>query len=152
MDVTLASHTRDLWEDKQHWIYLRTTLDTHVGNISRLRTYISETFGAESKFMEEMSADLSSRFTEVEKKIEKQLQERTNNLVDLVFSSINSQDAHISAETGTSMWRLSWITFVFLPLTFLAVRIVHTFHHTGNSVLNFVIGCVWYECRNFRQP
>ena len=37
-----------------------------------------------------------------------------------MYKSISIRDARHSLELNTSMWRLSWITFIFLPLTFLA--------------------------------
>lgn len=37
-----------------------------------------------------------------------------------MYKSISIRDARRSLELNTSLWRLSWITFVFLPLTFLA--------------------------------
>lgn len=35
-----------------------------------------------------------------------------------MYKSVGIRDSRHSLELGTSMWRLSWITFVFLPLTF----------------------------------
>ena len=37
-----------------------------------------------------------------------------------VYKSISIRDARQSFELNTSLWRLSWIIFIFLPLTFLA--------------------------------
>ena len=45
--------------------------------------------------------------------------ERTNPWLQM-YKSISIRDARQSLELNTSMWRLSWITFIFLPLTFLA--------------------------------
>lgn len=36
-----------------------------------------------------------------------------------MYKSISIRDARQSLELNTSLWRLSWITFIFLPLTFL---------------------------------
>jgi hypothetical protein len=35
-----------------------------------------------------------------------------------MYKSVGIRDSRHSLELGTSMWRLSWITFIFLPLTF----------------------------------
>ena len=40
-------------------------------------------------------------------------------MVDLMYKSISIRDARRSIELNTSLWRLSWITFIFLPLTWL---------------------------------
>ncbi|KAK7184970.1 ankyrin repeat-containing protein [Paraphaeosphaeria sporulosa] len=40
-------------------------------------------------------------------------------MIDLVYKSISINDARRSMELNASLWRLSWVTFIFLPLTFL---------------------------------
>jgi hypothetical protein len=42
----------------------------------------------------------------------------TSGLSDLMYKSVGIRDARHSLQLGLSMWRLSWITFIFLPLTF----------------------------------
>ena len=37
-----------------------------------------------------------------------------------MYKSVAMRDARQSLELNASLWRLSWITFVFLPLTFLS--------------------------------
>jgi Mg2+ and Co2+ transporter CorA len=36
-----------------------------------------------------------------------------------MYKSVSIRDARLSLELNASLWRLSWITFIFLPLTFL---------------------------------
>jgi len=36
-----------------------------------------------------------------------------------MYRSVAIRDSHASLQLGTSMWRLSWITFIFLPATFI---------------------------------
>ena len=48
-----------------------------------------------------------------------------------MYKSVSIRDARKSVELNTSLWRLSWITFIFLPLTFLVGFFgmnVDTFH------------------------
>jgi Mg2+ and Co2+ transporter CorA len=40
-------------------------------------------------------------------------------LIDLMYKSVTIRDSKQSLELNASLWRLSWITFIFLPLTFL---------------------------------
>jgi hypothetical protein len=42
----------------------------------------------------------------------------TSGLSDLMYKSVGIRDSRHSLQLGLSMWRLSWITFIFLPLTF----------------------------------
>lgn len=37
---------------------------------------------------------------------------------DLMYKSIGIRDSRHGLQLNTSLWRLSWITFIFLPLTF----------------------------------
>lgn len=37
-----------------------------------------------------------------------------------MYKSISIRDARQSLELNTSLWRLSWVTFLFLPATFLS--------------------------------
>lgn len=46
------------------------------------------------------------------------IMQRTAALSELMFKSVAFRDARDSLQLGVSMWRLSWITFIFLPLTF----------------------------------
>ena len=78
-----------------------------------------------------------TEFNRLSSEVEEMLKKPVANMVDLVsqgllsfveqanaclqmYKSISIRDARQSLELNTSMWRLSWITFIFLPLTFLA--------------------------------
>ena len=78
-----------------------------------------------------------SEFNRLSSEVEETLKKPVAQMVDLVgqrlfrvfdranawlqmYKSISIRDARQSLELNTSMWRLSWITFIFLPLTFLA--------------------------------
>ena len=37
-----------------------------------------------------------------------------------MYKSVAIRDTRLSLELNASLWRLSWITFIFLPLTFLS--------------------------------
>lgn len=37
---------------------------------------------------------------------------------DLMYKSVGIRDSRHGLQLNTSLWRLSWITFIFLPLTF----------------------------------
>ena len=51
--------------------------------------------------------------------VQEDLMQPTANLNDLMYKSVGIRDSRQSLQLGLSMWRLSWITFIFLPLTFL---------------------------------
>ncbi|KAI1075649.1 hypothetical protein F5B20DRAFT_558890 [Whalleya microplaca] len=49
-----------------------------------------------------------------------QLDETSRNLIQLEFNLVSINEARRSTTTSASMSRLSWITFIFLPLTFIS--------------------------------
>ncbi|KAK8032109.1 hypothetical protein PG990_001843 [Apiospora arundinis] len=49
-----------------------------------------------------------------------QLDDTTRDLLHVEFAWVSIREAHLSTSLATSMKRLSWITFVFLPITFTA--------------------------------
>ena len=51
--------------------------------------------------------------------IEESLKKPSAHIIYLMYKSVSIRDARQSLETNNSLWRLSWITFIFLPLTFL---------------------------------
>jgi Mg2+ and Co2+ transporter CorA len=40
-------------------------------------------------------------------------------MIKKLYKSVSIRDARLSLSLNASLWRLSWITFIFLPLTFL---------------------------------
>ena len=49
---------------------------------------------------------------------DREVVQRTTALSDVMYKSVAFRDSRDSLQFGVSMWRLSWITFIFLPLTF----------------------------------
>lgn len=52
-------------------------------------------------------------------RVQEDLVKPTDSLNDLMYKSVEIRDSRHSLQLNTSMWRLSWITFIFLPLTFI---------------------------------
>jgi hypothetical protein len=82
----------------------------------------------------EFFRDVPDQFKRIETLISEELVKPTASLSDLVrcpkplsarsntpqmYKSVDIRDSRFSLQLGTSMWRLSWVTFAFLPLTFL---------------------------------
>ena len=66
-----------------------------------------------------------------------------------MYKSISIRDARQSLELNTSMWRLSWITFIFLPLTFLAgVFGMNVSELTSNPPLKWLGESIAYDQRH----
>jgi CorA-like Mg2+ transporter protein len=69
----------------------------------------------EDDWLEEMPQD----FDRIATTISEDLTKPTQALISLLYQSVSIRDSRLSLQLNTSMWRLSWITFIFLPLTFM---------------------------------
>lgn len=69
----------------------------------------------EANWLESNSADMER----ISALIQEDLVKPTANLADLMYKSVGIRDSRHGLQLNTSMWRLSWITFIFLPLTFM---------------------------------
>ncbi|KAA8913609.1 hypothetical protein FN846DRAFT_771816 [Sphaerosporella brunnea] len=112
------SRAPSLWKNQAKWLVYEKIMYGHQDAVNDLRKYLVELDGDlsdEGQWLRESPAD----FTRLGNQIEEDLVKRTNNLSDLMYKSVGIRDSHESLRLGASMWRLSWITFIFLPLTFL---------------------------------
>jgi len=90
----------------------------HIDVVNEMRKYLVEIDGDlsdEGLWLKESPED----FERLSNLIQEDLVKRTNNLSELMYKSVGIRDSRQSLQLGTSMWRLSWITFIFLPLTFI---------------------------------
>ena len=113
-------------------------MNIHVDVVKEMRSHLfelTEDETLENKWLEASPED----FTRLSSLIEEDLVKPTANLADLVrafsrpssakesplmldlqmYKSVGIRDSRHSLQLGVSMWRLSWITFIFLPLTFI---------------------------------
>ncbi|KAF2478000.1 uncharacterized protein BDR25DRAFT_338695 [Lindgomyces ingoldianus] len=113
------SRAPELWTNSSLWLKVERLLYIHSGIIREMRSYLREL--AEGEDPRENDLWLGSASDELDK-LTTQFQEGvikpTTSLSDLMYKSVGIRDARHSLQLGLSMWRLSWITFIFLPLTF----------------------------------
>ncbi|KAF8247742.1 hypothetical protein K440DRAFT_600870 [Wilcoxina mikolae CBS 423.85] len=112
------SRAPELWRNSAKWLKYEKLMYGHQDAVNDLRKYLVELDGDlsdEGQWLKEAPAD----FKRLENLIEEDLVKRTNNLSELMYKSVGIRDTRESLRLGASMWRLSWITFIFLPLTFL---------------------------------
>lgn len=81
---------------------------------ARLRE-LTEDVDNEDDWLEDIPGD----FARLNNLVEEDLTKPTAALSSLMYQSVSIRDSRHSLRLGTSMWRLSWITFIFLPLTFI---------------------------------
>ncbi|KAJ5817114.1 ankyrin-2 [Penicillium robsamsonii] len=122
---------RDLLGDAQLWDLLRRSCNKQIAELMAFQNeYDSQslvvlrdngsTGSEERKKAMVIFQDQINRLEEVYSEGLKALMETSKDLIQLEFNLTSISEAQKSASTNKSMKRLSWITFVFLPLMFIA--------------------------------
>lgn len=83
-----------------------------------MRSYLHELAQADPKEDEIWLGSVPDQLEKLTGQWERDVIQPTTALSDLMYKSVGIRDARHSLQLGLSMWRLSWITFIFLPLTF----------------------------------
>lgn len=114
------SRAPELWTNSSLWLKVERLMYIHTDIVKEMRNHLREVASEDPK---EDEPWLNSSAEELEKLTTQFLEgvvKPTANLSDLMYKSVGIRDARHSLRLGLSMWRLSWITFIFLPLTFVS--------------------------------
>jgi Mg2+ and Co2+ transporter CorA len=116
------SRAPELWTNSNLWLKVERILYVHTDIVREMRSHLKEV--ANENPQEDQNDPWLSGSADEFRKLTTQFQEGvvkpTTNLSDLMYKSVGIRDARHSLQLGLSMWRLSWITFIFLPLTFVS--------------------------------
>lgn len=110
------SRAPELWLNSSTWLKVERLVYTHQDIIKEVKTYLANLYDTEPD--EHWLASTGEDFERIEHLVQEDLVKPTDSLSDLMYKSVEIRDSRHSLELGLSMWRLSWITFIFLPLTF----------------------------------
>ena len=108
------SRAPELWENQAKWLVFEKLMYFHQDAVNDMRKYLVELDGDPSdagQWLRESPDD----FARITNLIAEDLLKRTSNLTELMYKSVGIRDSRESLRLGASMWRLSWITFIFLP-------------------------------------
>lgn len=158
-----ADETRapELWRNSSLWLQLEKLTTAHMAVVRDMRVRLRELVADmttqanvssstnspnndgtnllnEDDWLEEIPGD----FDRIANTVEEDLVKPTQALISLLYQSVSIRDSRLSLQIDTSMWRLSWITFIFLPLTFLVGFFgmnVDTFAHDPSLKWYFII-------------
>ena len=111
------SRAPELWTNSNMWLKAERLVAIHVALVREMQTNLRELTGDSEDNWLEASPDDMQKLTEL---VQDDLVKPTANLADLMYKSVEIRDSRHSLQLNTSLWRLSWITFIFLPLTFLS--------------------------------
>ena len=113
------SRAPELWTNSNQWLKIERLMFVHADLVKELRLRLddlTDDIATEANWLEAES----SNFDRLNNSVQEDLVKPTANLADLMYKSVGIRDSRQSIQLSTSMWRLSWITFIFLPLTFIA--------------------------------
>lgn len=115
-----ADETRapELWSNSGMWLKIEKLLNVHTDLVNEMRSRLydlTDDVQQEDNWLEELPGD----FHRLNNLVTEDLVKPTDSLISLLYQSVQIRDSRHSLELGVSMWRLSWITFIFLPLTFM---------------------------------
>ncbi|KAK4548977.1 hypothetical protein LTR36_008750 [Oleoguttula mirabilis] len=119
------SRAPELWTNQAAWLKVDKIMWIHQDLVKQMQGQMKALAEVEPDDEDEAPIPppdwLSSTPAEYDKlghSVQEDLVQPTANLSDLMYKSVGIRDSRQSLQLGLSMWRLSWITFIFLPLTF----------------------------------
>ncbi|ODH47753.1 hypothetical protein GX48_06175 [Paracoccidioides brasiliensis] len=117
-----ADETRapELWTNSNIWLKVEKLLFIHIDVVKEMRTRLGELVPTDDMETDDTWLDsIPGDYDRLGTLVTEDLVKPTKSLISLLYQSVSIRDSRHSIQLGTSMWRLSWITFVFLPLTFI---------------------------------
>ena len=114
------SRAPELWSNSALWLKLEQLISLHTVTIQDLQQQMRDLSECEEFIKDDWFKDAPKDLDRIAELFDQEMVKPTANLSDLLYKSVEIRDSRHSLQLGTSMWRLSWITFIFLPLTFMA--------------------------------
>ena len=112
------SRAPELWTNSSIWLKVERLMLTHVDVIRQCQLNLRE-LSDDSTVGDVWLEAAPGDFERLNDRVQEDLVKPTANLADLMYKSVGIRDSRHSLQLSMSMWRLSWITFIFLPLTFI---------------------------------
>lgn len=110
------SRAPELWTNSSWWLKMERLMFTHVDVIRECQANLREM--ADDPTVSDVWLEATpGDFERLSNRVQEDLVKPTANLADLMYKSVGIRDSRHSLRLSMSMWRLSWITFIFLPLT-----------------------------------
>ena len=108
-----------LWNISKLLLQAERLIKFHLHLVEDVQTGILDITGPNTMDADWLRQNIKE-FSRLSVEVEESLRKPVAQMVDLMYKSIGIRDARQSLELNTSLWRLSWITFIFLPLGVLA--------------------------------
>ncbi|KAF1832428.1 hypothetical protein BDW02DRAFT_529930 [Decorospora gaudefroyi] len=111
------SRAPELWKNSAQWLKIERLIYIHVDVIGEMVSHLNDLFGPDSEHQSWLGG-VPDELDKLTGQWDRDIIAPTTALSDLMYKSVGIRDARLGVVLGLSMWRLSWITFIFLPLTF----------------------------------
>jgi hypothetical protein len=112
------SRADELWANSAVWLKVERLLYLHADMARDVRAQLKVLANGDPKEDAQWLGTAPEELMKYAEQWERDIMIPTTALSELMYRSVGIRDARHSLELGLSMWRLSWITFIFLPLTF----------------------------------
>lgn len=112
------SRAPELWTNSSNWLKVERLVTIHTNIVKEMQNNLRE-MASEPTVEDNWLGDSPSDLERIGVLVQEDLVKPTDSLNDLMYKSVEIRDSRHSLQLNTSMWRLSWITFIFLPLTFI---------------------------------
>ncbi|KAK8152231.1 hypothetical protein BKA80DRAFT_286370 [Phyllosticta citrichinensis] len=111
------SRAPELWMNSSQWLKVEKLIYLHLDIAKEARIMMKELTADEG--VDEWLSSVPEDFDKLANSVQEDLIKPTGNLNDMMYKSVEIRDARQGLRMDASMWRLSWITFIFLPGTFM---------------------------------
>jgi hypothetical protein len=112
------SHISELWKNRVQWLKVDRMLSIHVDIVNKMRSHLHELARGDLVGEQPWLGTVPDEIELLAMQWKRDIIEPTSGLSELMYKLVGIRDARHSLQLGLSMWRLSWVTFIFLPLTF----------------------------------
>ncbi|GME32988.1 putative mg2+ transporter family protein [Neofusicoccum parvum] len=112
------SRAPELWINSSLWLKVEKLVYLHLDLAKDVRNMMAEVTGDDGP--DEWISQSAEEFDKLANSVNEDLIKPTGNLSDMMYKSVEIRDSRLGLQLDASMWRLSWITFIFLPLTFIS--------------------------------
>jgi hypothetical protein len=109
------SRAPELWKNSAQWLKIERLIYIHVDVIKEMVTHLHDLAGADPKESSDQPwlGSVPDELDKLTGQWERDVILPTTALSDLMYKSVGIRDARHSLQLGLSMWRLSWITFMY---------------------------------------
>ena len=108
-----------LWSISKQTLQAQRLLGSHIQLLQRVQDRLAFLVTFDPQQSPDWLRQQIDEYQRLSSEIDGKLKQPIAHVIDLMYKSVSIRDARQSLELNTSLWRLSWITFIFLPLTFL---------------------------------